>query len=317
MKPETIRACSIWRALEVVGDVPVLLILEQAFLGKHKFVEFVSETGIARSVISKRLEKLVEANVLDKLPDRRSGYRLTDKGQGLFPVALMILRWQHRWESDARSFAVELVHRDCGKPTVPSAKCNHCAEEIDPRQVSWEQGPGLSQVTPVYGRRRKQTTAATIKRGNRTMVDSVIELFGDRWATLIVRACFTGITRFDEIQRDTLMASNILADRLERLKAQGIILARPYSGHQDRFEYKLTEKGRDLYPVLLALLQWGDVWYADRKGPPLILTHDACRHRLELLPTCSGCNERLSNANITFQSKGQIFQYSPHRRPPS
>ena len=304
MKHETIRACSIWRALEVVGDVPVLLILEQAFLGRHKFDEFVVETGISRSVISTRLGKLVVANVLDKLTARRAGYRLTEKGRGLFPVALMILRWQHRWESDARSFAVELVHRDCGKPMVPNAKCNHCAVEIDPRQVSWEPGPGLSQITPIYGRRRKQTAAATTKRGNRTMVDSVIELFGDRWATLVVRACFTRITRFDEIQRDTLMSSNILADRLERLKAQGIILARPYSKHQDRFEYRLTEKGRDLYPVLLALLQWGDVWYADRKGPPLILRHEACGHRLELLPTCSVCSGPLSYANITFRSKG-------------
>ena len=303
MMHETIRACSIWRALEVVGDVPVLLILEQAFLGKHKFDEFVLETGIARSVISNRLKKLVEANVLDKLPERRAGYRLTAKGRDLFPVALMILRWQHRWEFDARGIAVELIHRNCGKPMVPNASCNHCRVEIDPRQVSWEPGPGLSQITPIYGRRRKQTAAAITKRENRTMVDSVIELFGDRWATLVVRACFTGITRFDEIQRDTLMASNILADRLERLKAQGIILARPYSAQQDRFEYRLTEKGRELYPVLLALLQWGDAWYADHKGPPLILTHARCGHKLALLPTCSICNGPLSNANIAFVAK--------------
>lgn len=301
MKQETIRACSIWRALEVVGDIPVLLILEQAFLGRHRFAEFVQETGVARSVISNRLEKLAAAGVLTKLRERRAGYRLTDKGHDLFPVALMILRWQHRWELGERGFAIDLVHQDCGQTMIPVAACDHCAEEIDPREVTWAPGPGLSQVTPVYGRRRMQTAAAIAKRGNQTMVDSVIQLFGDRWATLVVRACFTGLHRFDEIQRDTLMASNILADRLERLQAQGIVRAEPYSAHQDRFEYRLTEKGRDLYPVLLALLQWGDRWYADAKGPPLLLTHGRCGHTLRLQPRCSACSLALHIANTAFK----------------
>lgn len=301
MKHETIRACSIWRALEVVGDVPVLLVMEQAFLGRHHFDEFVKKTGVARSVISNRLEKLVEAELLTKLPERRAGYRLTVKGRDLFPVALMILRWQHIWESSERTTTVELIHRVCGQKTAPVAACEHCNGKIDPREVSWEPGPGLSQVTPLYGRRRMQTATASAKRGNRTMVDPVIELFGDRWATLVVRACFTGIHRFDEIQRDTSMATNILSDRLERLQKQGIVRAKPYSAHQDRFEYRLTEKGRDLYPVLLALLQWGDRWYADSKGPPLLLTHRNCGHALRLQPICGACGEGLDITNISFE----------------
>lgn len=300
MKHETIRACSIWRALEVVGDVPVLLILEQAFLGRRRFDEFVKETGIARSVISNRLERLVESGVFIKLPEKRAGYRLTEKGRDLFPVALMILRWQYRWESGERGFAIDLVHRDCGQKMVPGAACEHCSDTIDPREVSWAPGPGLSQVTPVYARRRMQTASAVAKRGNRTMVDSVIELFGDRWATLVVRACFTGINRFDEIQRDTLMASNILADRLERLQAQAIIKAKPYSAHQDRYEYRLSEKGRDLYPVLLALLHWGDRWYADSKGPPLILNHRNCEQELRLQILCDQCNGAVDIRNTSF-----------------
>ena len=284
----------------MVGDVPVLLILEQAFLGRHRFAEFVEQTGVARSVISNRLEKLVEAGVITKPPERRAGYRLTGKGRELFPVALMILRWQQRWEAGERRFAIDLVHHDCGQKMIPVANCAHCGGEIDPRTVTWAPGPGLSQVTPVYGRRRMQTATAVSRRGNQTMVDSVIQLFGDRWATLIVRACFTGIHRFDDIQRDTLMASNILADRLERLQAQDILRAKPYSAHQDRFEYRLTEKGRDLYSVLLALLQWGDRWYADSNGPPLLLTHRQCGHALSLQPNCSACGTGLHIANTGF-----------------
>lgn len=301
MKHETIRACSIWRALEVVGDAPVLLILEQAFLGKRRFDEFVQETGVARSVISNRLQKLVEADVFAKLPQRRAGYRLTEKGRDLFPVALMILRWQHLWASGERDIHVNLSHRDCGQTMHPLAICEHCGTDIDPRAVSWEPGPGLSQVTPLYGRRRMQTVSASAKRSNRTMVDSVIELFGDRWATLVVRACFTGINRFDDIRRDACIATNILSDRLERLQKQQIIRAALYSGHQDRFEYRLTEKGRDLYPVLLALLYWGDRWYADSKGPPLLLMHKSCGHNLRLRPACSCCAGMLNLQNTMFK----------------
>lgn len=300
MKQETIRACSIWRALEVVGDVPVLLILEQAFLGRRRFQEFVRETGVARSVIAGRLDKLVEAGVLAKAAGGSAGYHLTAKGRDLFPMALMILRWQHRWEARTRGFQVRLVHRVCQQEMVPVAACGRCAQAIDPNDVRWAPGPGLSQVTPVYGRRRLQTAAASAKRGGRMMVDPVIELFGDRWATLVVRACFTGLHRFDEILHDTAMATNVLSDRLERLQAQGIVRARPYSAHQDRFEYRLTEKGRDLYPVLLALLQWGDAWYADAKGPPLLLTHDPCGANLSLKVTCSACAEPVHPGSLSF-----------------
>jgi DNA-binding HxlR family transcriptional regulator len=301
MKHDTIRACSIWRALEVVGDVPVLLIMEQAFLGRHRFEEFVEETGIARSVISNRLARLCEAGVLSKGEGRKGGYALTEMGLGQFPVALMILRWQHLWEAGERGFQIHLVHADCGKPTTPVPTCDECHREIDPREVSWQAGPGLTQVTPLYARRRMQTPQAIAKRGKGTMVDSVIELFGDRWATLVVRACFTGFHRFDDIQRDAGMATNILSDRLSRLQSQGIIRAKPYSTNPERYEYRLTAKGRDLYPVLLALLEWGDRWFADAKGPPLILSHQRCGNLLHMKVACSACGGALDSTNTRYE----------------
>jgi DNA-binding HxlR family transcriptional regulator len=174
----------------------------------------------------------------------------------------------------------------------PKPACGNCSETIDPRHVTWAAGPGLSQVTPIYVRRRAQTKAASARRETRTMIDSVIELFGDRWMTLIVRACFTNVVRFDDIQRDTLMATNVLSDRLARLIGQGILKTVQYSTYQDRFEYRLTEKGRDLYPVLLALLEWGDQWFADTKGPPLLLSHVPCGAPLQLTILCSHCDSQ-------------------------
>ena len=300
----TIRACSIWRALEVVGDVPVLLIMERAFLGAHRFEEFVAQTRLARSVISGRLARLVEVGIFAKEAvdgGRRQVYRLQPMGRELFPTALMMLRWQHRWEPTRRGFRVRLVHRNCGTAMEPTPVCLDCKVEIDPREVSWKPGPGLSQVTPEYQRRRKQTAAASARRDAIVMVDSAIELFGDRWATLVVRACFTGIYRYDDIQRDTLMATNILSDRIDRLLTQGILKPVLYSAHQGRFEYRLTEKGRDLYPVLLTLLKWGDAWFSDAKGPPLLLTHNPCGQALELSINCSECHEAVGLSNTGFE----------------
>jgi DNA-binding HxlR family transcriptional regulator len=304
METSTIRACSIWRALEVVGDVATLLIMERAFLGCHRFEEFVAQTRQARSVISSRLARLVKVGIFTKEAvegGRRQVYRLQPMGRELFPTALMMLRWQHRWEPARRGIRVRLVHRSHDHAMEPTPVCAACNVEIDPRAVSWQPGPGLSQVTPAYQRRRRQMAAASAKRDEIVMVDSAIELFGDRWATLVVRACFTGINRYDDIQRDTLMATNILSDRIDRLLAQGILKPVLYSAHQGRFEYRLTEKGRDIYPVLLALLKWGDAWFSDEKGPPLILTHKPCGQALDLSIKCSECHEALELANVGFE----------------
>ena len=303
MKHETIRACSIWRALELVGDVPVLLIMEQLFLRTHRFDDFVRHTGLTRASVNGRLKKLMEASVVEKYtapPSVRQFYRLTEKGLGLYPVALMILRWQHRWHRQDRGFTVTLTHWACGASVEPVPVCGQCGEEIDPRHVDWRAGPGLKEITPIYSRRRQSGLSTSSDRKGAMMVDPAIELFGDRWATLIVRACFTGIHRFDAIQRDTHMATNILTQRLERLLAQGIIRALPYSAGGDRHDYRLTAKGRDLYPVLMGLLQWGDRWYADVDGPPLLLSHKNCGHDLHMQVACSHCKVPLHPGDLVF-----------------
>lgn len=304
MKMETIRACSIWRALEIVGDVQTLLILEQAFLGTRNFEMFVNKTGISRSIVAGRLRKLVDSGCLERITadtGKRQQYALTRKGRELFPASLLMMRWQQRWESRERAFRVVLTHVDCGNDTTPSPQCRHCHAEIDPREVDWSPGPGLTYVVPNYGRRRLMTDAAKQRLTSETLVDSVVAIFGDRWATLVVRALFTGIHNFDRIQQDAGMASNILSDRLERLVALGVVRADPTRSHSERFEYRLTEKGRDLYAIILALFHWGDDWYADEKGPPMLLQHRTCDHALELSVCCEACGDELTTRNLRFR----------------
>jgi DNA-binding HxlR family transcriptional regulator len=115
-----------------------------------------------------------------------------------------------------------------------------------------------------------------------------LELVGERWTLLIVRDVFLGIRRFEDIQRDLGVARNVLQARLERLVDNGILVKRPYQQRPLRCEYRLTEKGADLWPVLVALLNWGDR-YALKGERPTILQHRGCGGELDDRRRCTAC----------------------------
>lgn len=120
-----------------------------------------------------------------------------------------------------------------------------------------------------------------------------LSILGERWALLVIRDISLGRRRFDEIQGSLGIATNVLSQRLATLTDEEILERRPYSEHPGRFEYRLTEKGRDLTPVLWALLRWGDKWTAGEAGPPLELIHTDCGEVFHMVPTCSACGSEL------------------------
>ena len=117
-----------------------------------------------------------------------------------------------------------------------------------------------------------------------------LEIVGEKWALLAVREVFFGNHRFDEMVRRIGAPRDTLAARLRGLVAAGIMERRQYSDRPARFEYHLTQVGRDLYPVTLTLLHWGDQHLAGADGPPLVLEH-ACGHRLLPQVICAECGE--------------------------
>jgi DNA-binding HxlR family transcriptional regulator len=119
-----------------------------------------------------------------------------------------------------------------------------------------------------------------------------LSVLGERWTLLVLTELFLGRRRFDEIQAERGIASNILSRRLATLVDEGIAERRRYSEHPDRFEYRLTEKGRELQPVLLAFLRWGDRHTAG-SGPPVETVHTDCDHVFHMVPTCSHCGEEV------------------------
>ena len=124
-----------------------------------------------------------------------------------------------------------------------------------------------------------------------------LSILGERWALLVLRDVFLGRRRFDEMQESLGVASNVLSQRLATLTEEGILERRAYSEHPERFEYRLTKKGLDLQPVLLALLAWGDRYMAE-EGPPLEQVHTACDHAFHAVPTCSQCGEAVVPSEV-------------------
>lgn len=107
--------------------------------------------------------------------------------------------------------------------------------------------------------------------GMNCSVAAALEILGERWSLLVVREAFLGSRRFDQLQANLGIARNVLAARLRSLVAADVLAPRRYQERPDRFEYVLTEKGRALYPVIVALMTWGDRWASPRRGPPAIL----------------------------------------------
>lgn len=128
-------------------------------------------------------------------------------------------------------------------------------------------------------------------------IAATLEVVGDRWTVLILRDVFRGVRRFSELQEDLGIARNLLSDRLSRLVAHGVLEKVPYQQRPLRCEYRLTAKGADLSPALIALMRWGDQWYAEG-GPPVELVHDRCGTPLDQRPLCPACDEAVSPGHI-------------------
>ena len=118
-----------------------------------------------------------------------------------------------------------------------------------------------------------------------------LDIMGDWWTPLIVRDVHLGITRFAELAEDLGISRNLLTQRLAHLLDKGILHKTAYQERPARYDYHLTEKGKELVPPILALMAWGDRWAAPEAGPPLRIRHRTCGKRLEPVVVCSSCGE--------------------------
>jgi DNA-binding HxlR family transcriptional regulator len=128
-------------------------------------------------------------------------------------------------------------------------------------------------------------------------VAQCLEVVGEWWSMLIMRDAFLGVTRFDQFQQRLGISRNVLNQRLSHLVDAGVLTKVPYSDHPLRYDYRLTDKGRDLWPVLTTMRQWGDK-YAAPDGPPLEVVHKGCGETSEAVLTCSACREPIGPRDV-------------------
>jgi DNA-binding HxlR family transcriptional regulator len=128
-------------------------------------------------------------------------------------------------------------------------------------------------------------------------VAQCLEVVGEWWSMLIMRDAFLGVTRFDQFQQRLGISRNVLNQRLSHLVEAGVLTKVPYSDHPLRHDYRLTDKGRDLWPVLTTMRQWGDK-YAAPSGPPLEVVHKGCGETTEAVLTCSACGEPMGPRDV-------------------
>lgn len=131
------------------------------------------------------------------------------------------------------------------------------------------------------------------------VVASTIDIIGDRWTLLIMRDVFFGVRRFDDFQRDLQISRNVLTDRLQQLVAHGILRTVPYQDNPPRHEYRLTDKGRDLFDLLLAVWRFGDKW--EHSDTERVVIHEDCGNATHMVSACAHCGGELTRRNLRVE----------------
>ncbi|HEX6335444.1 MAG TPA: helix-turn-helix domain-containing protein [Jiangellaceae bacterium] len=127
-----------------------------------------------------------------------------------------------------------------------------------------------------------------------------MSVLGEKWTLVVLREVFTGVRRFDDMQVRTGIPRQVLADRLSMLVGVGVLKRVPYRepGARERMEYRLTDKGLDLYPVLVAVREWGDRYLADPEGPPLKTVHRDCGAEVRVHLQCDAGHQLESPRDV-------------------
>jgi DNA-binding HxlR family transcriptional regulator len=136
-------------------------------------------------------------------------------------------------------------------------------------------------------------------------IKGALEIVGERWSLLVLREAFFGIRRFGDFQQALGCARNLLSERLTKLVDHGVLERVAYQepGQRSRYEYQLTEKGLELLPALVALMQWGDRWTADPEGPPVQVLHRDCGGEVGAVLACEHGHHGLT-AHVTHAIPG-------------
>lgn len=294
---ELIIRSPIAKSLAIIGDVWAFRILQEIFSGNHRFESFINETGASRATLSKRLQSLANHEIIEKIPyqatPKRYEYHLTEKGKDLFEFFLIAWQWEEQWRQNEEQSHPKLFHKSCGEPLEVGIKCSYCQDLVHGSNVRFKPGPGLdnSPIINLGEFRRAKSKGSDGEQNNA----SAIEVLSDRWTPFVLATTLFGLHRFDEIQQQLSIATNILSDRLKLLVDNKLLLKNAYQTNPVRYDYRLTDKGKGFYKLAIILNQWGEKWLLEDGEQSALILHHACTDepfKTELI--CKSCGETLS-----------------------
>lgn len=295
------------RAMGLLGDEWTLMLLRHALLGATRYSDFCARIPISNAVLTARLEVLVREELFERrvYQDKpvRAEYVLTAKGRSVWPILVMIWSWERRWVPEHPYPTPPMEHRLCGRTFTPQYCCAHCGKQVDATGMDSAWGPsgGWRRSVPEVRTRRRSTSRG--RRGERTFYPDTMAVFGNRWSSAVVGAAFLGVHRFKDFEEALGTPPSLLADRLAALTEQGIFQQVQLERRPDWAEYRFTAKGLDFFPVIAALIEWSERWYAADEGPVIAWTHRDCGAPFKGVLTCDQCGEPLAGADVALQEE--------------
>lgn len=277
--------------LGLLGDEWTLLVLQQALMGAARYRDFQVRLPISHSVLSNRLRSLEDNGLLirrvyQKNPSR-SEYLTTPRSQSLWPMLVSIWDWERTWVPVHEHTLPRMRHDECGAEFAPQVVCRACNETASDKDVVAQWGPTGSweRSIPAAATRRRSATSAA------GLFPQTMTVLGNRWGFAILVASFVGVSRFTDFQSQLGAPPGSVADRLSIFTANDVLVATDN-------RYRLTEKGRSLFGVLITALQWAQTWFTTADGPAVELTHTTCGSPLRAVMTCDQCARPLRGAQI-------------------
>lgn len=271
--------------LDVIGQSWSLGIIEALLLGDKSFGQLLLELSIPRSTLSARLKHLAAMRCLEP---SSNGYRLTPSGQALLPVVSLARAWDSAADIRSNGF----MHQ-CGRVFSPVLVCACCVRPVRAKDIHLDSPGDIPQLQSLPKPARRSRAEFSANQGL-----NAAELLGDRWTALIVALGFYGVQRYSDIARHLAIAPNILADRLLRL-CDGQVLLRETEHDTGRPVYRFSERGLQLFSLIVVLIEWGDHWLRPAQQLPTLMRHLPCGQVLKPLLRCSSCSENVSIGSLS------------------
>lgn len=291
------------QAADAICDRWSLTLVLAMMRGERTFGGLMTATGMASRLLTARLRSLERTGIVMRMPysvrPLRHDYHLTNKGESIFGPILHMLRWEQTHGGGSRRGIAAIQHVPCNRLLKPELRCGACLEAVTARDIALKVSRASTQHTPARRTSHRRSIVNSCDHAAvRQMLGPSLDIFGDKWGIEILVCAFFRVRRFGEFRDRTGISANILSDRLERLTAAGVLSA----GGRGEAEpgYRLTNKGIDLYGVIVSIEAWADAWIGDRYRSPVRLIHRGCGAVFHPVTVCAHCSTVARRMDIAF-----------------